>query len=228
MVVSFHADEITSIGSTINVMSFNDTLGDAAAHLSANDNILQPVIASAGIATIRPHKNYYWSLVSSIISQQLSVKAAHSIEQRFLSLFDDPVPPPQAILEKSVEELRSAGLSNAKANYIRDLAQHVIDGRLKFDALDAQTNDTITAELMDVKGIGEWTTHMFLIFCMGRLDVLAHGDLGIRNGIRNLYNLSAVPSPEDVDDLANKNNWHPYASVACWYVWQSLKNKPMV
>jgi DNA-3-methyladenine glycosylase II len=201
-------------------------LKNAAAHLAKYDPILAPIIKQAGLATISPHRNYYWALVDSIISQQLSVKAASTIEGRFQALFTSEIPEPTAILEKSIEELRSVGLSNAKAHYIHDLAQHIVDGRLRFDQLDSQSNEAIITELTDVKGIGEWTAHMFLIFCMGRLDVLAPGDLGIRNGIRALYGLADVPSPQQVSDIAQTNNWHPYESVACWYVWRSLDNKP--
>jgi DNA-3-methyladenine glycosylase II len=132
----------------------------------------------------------------------------------------------KAILEKTVEELRSVGLSRPKANYIKDLAQHIIDGKLKFDLFESQTNEEIIAQLIDVKGIGEWTAHMFLIFCMGRLDILPVGDLGIRNGIRALYGFDDIPTPQQIVELAENNNWKPYESVASWYVWQSLNNSP--
>jgi DNA-3-methyladenine glycosylase II len=108
------------------------------------------------------------------------------------------------------------------------LAQHILDGKLKFDLFDVLDNQEIIQELVAVRGIGEWTAHMFLIFCMGRLDVLATGDLGIRNGIRALYALPVVPTPSQVSEIAETNAWHPYESVACWYVWQSLDNMPAV
>lgn len=201
-------------------------LQKAADHLSQHDAVLAAVIKRAGLAELKPHKDYYGALVNSIISQQLSVKAAAAIERRFRDLFGGKIPAPAAILEKSVEELRSAGLSNAKANYVRDLAQHVLDGKVRFDKLDSQTNDEIILELTDVKGIGEWTAHMFLMFCMGRLDVLPVGDLGIKNGIRDLYALKDSPSPDQIREIAAKNNWHPYESVASWYIWHSLDNAP--
>ena len=99
---------------------------------------------------------------------------------------------------------------------------------MQFDHLDTLSNQQVIAELTAVKGIGEWTAHMFLIFCMGRLDVLATGDLGIKNGIRKPYQLDHLPSPEDIIALATRNHWHPYESVACWYIWQSLDNAPKV
>jgi DNA-3-methyladenine glycosylase II len=198
----------------------------ALAHLRKNDPVLAGIIGNAGPPTITPHTNYYWELIDSIISQQLSVKAARTIEGRFQALFGEEFPAPEAILEKSVEELRGVGLSNAKANYIRDLAQHILDGSLKFDAFDKQTNDEIIKELTAVKGIGVWTAHMFLIFCMGRLDILPVGDLGIRSGIRQLYGFNDLPTPQEITDLAEKNKWHPYESVASWYIWHSLDNQP--
>ena len=214
-----------TINSMIRIASPTE-LQRAATYLSKHDPILKPVIARAGLSTITPHKNYYWKLIESIISQQLSVKAADTIEGRFKALFNEALPSPEAILAVPLEQLRAAGLSGAKANYIRDLAQHVLDGKLKFDHFDGLSNNEIIAELIAVKGIGEWTAHMFLMFCMGRLDILATGDLGIRNGIRALYGLADAPSPEQVKAVARANHWHPYESVACWYVWHSLDNKP--
>lgn len=198
----------------------------AAAYLSKQDPVLAPIIKQIGPCTIAPHRNYYWELIDSIISQQLSVKAAATIEKRFQNLFEEEFPSPAAILAKTVEELRTAGLSNAKALYIRDLAQHVLDGKLEFEKFDDLDNVTIITELAAVKGIGEWTAHMFLMFCMGRMDVLPIGDLGIRNGTRALYGLADVPTPTQVTEIAIKNNWHPYESIASWYVWKSLDNEP--
>lgn len=201
-------------------------LKKAAQHLSKHDPVLAPIIKRVGLATIYPHRNYYWELVDSIISQQLSVKAARSIERRFQELFGSEYPEPEAIVKRSLEELRAVGLSTNKARYIHDLAHHVLDGRIRFDQLDRLSNEAVMSELTDVKGVGEWTAHMFLIFCMGRLDVLAVGDLGIRNGIRSLYALADLPSPQEVQDIAAMYSWHPFESVACWYVWQSLDNVP--
>lgn len=204
------------------------TLREAAAHLSAYDPVLSPIINTAGVANITPSEDYYQELVDSIISQQLSVKAAHTIEKRFCGLFGDEnqFPPPEQILTKSIEDMRGAGMSNAKAKYVRDLAQHVIDGKLKFDHFKSLSNDEITRELVAVKGIGEWTAHMFLMFCMGRLDILPVGDLGIKNGIQKLYKLDHLPTSTDIEEIATKNHWHPYTSVACWYIWHSLDNVP--
>jgi DNA-3-methyladenine glycosylase II len=201
-------------------------LTKAAKQLSRHDPLLAPVIKQAGLAELKPHTDYYSALVDSIIGQQLSVKAAAAIKRRFRGLFDDKLPAPAAILSKSVDELRAAGLSGAKAKYIRDLAQHVLDHKLDFTKLNMLSNDEIVTELTDVKGIGEWTAHMFLMFCMGRLDVLPVGDLGIRNGVRDLYGFRDAPTPDQIREIAVKYHWHPYESAASWYVWEYLDNAP--
>lgn len=199
------------------------SLISAAKHLSRLDALLAVVIKASPACTIKPHQNYYQELVESIISQQLSVKAARSILLKFLDLFENTFPTPEQILAKTVEELRTAGLSNAKARYIQDLAQHVQSKQLNLNILNTLSNDGIIKELTAVKGIGEWTAHMFLMFAMGRLDVLPHGDLGIKNGIQKLYSLDHLPTPAEVQAIALENNWSPYESVASWYIWQSLE-----
>lgn len=198
----------------------------ALTHLAANDPIMGALIDRHPKPNFIKHTNYYHELIDSIISQQLSVKAAHTIEGRFKDLFGGTFPSPEEILSKDIEELRAVGLSRPKAGYIQDLARKIIDGTISFDAIDTFSNDEIIAELTKVKGIGVWTVHMFLMFCMGRLDVLPTGDLGIKNGIKRLYELDTIPEPRDIELLAEKNNWQPYESVASWYIWQSLDNAP--
>ncbi len=199
---------------------------EAAQHLSEVDPIIASIIKSSPLPAFEPHTNYYQELVESIISQQLSVKAAATIVKRFLGLFNTPFPTPEDILSVDVETYRGVGLSRQKAGYIRDLAEKVIDGTVQFDHLDTATNQEIIDELTKVKGVGVWTVHMFLLFCMGRLDVLPTGDLGIRNGIQKLYDLEQRPSPETIEAIAHDNQWHPYASIASWYIWHSLDNAP--
>lgn len=201
---------------------------EAAAYLSDVDSALRPVIERVGLCTIRPNEDYYQELVDAIISQQLSVHAARSIEGRFRDLFGGMFPTPEQILTTDVETLRGIGFSRAKGACVLDLAQHVVDGKVQFDHLDALSNDEVIAELTAVKGIGTWTAHMFLMFCMGRTDVLPVGDLGIRNGIRKLYGFADAPTPDQITELAAKNKWHPYESIASWYVWQSLDNAPAI
>lgn len=198
----------------------------ALKHLHGSDVIIGELIERYPKPSLTPHSNYYHELVDSIISQQLSVKAARTIEGRFKNLFGDEFPSPEQILACDIETLRGAGLSRQKASYIQDLAQKIIDGDVVFDTLDSLSNDEIIEELTRVKGIGVWTVHMFLMFCMGRLDVLPTGDLGIRNGIKQLYKFDHLPESREIELLAKKNNWAPYESVASCYIWASLDNMP--
>lgn len=192
----------------------------------AYDPILGGVIKNAPLPAFIPHKNYYQELVESIISQQLSVKAAATILKRFKELFSTDFPVPEDLLATDIEVLRSVGLSRQKASYIKDLATRVLEGSVQFSHLDSLSNQEVIDELVQIKGVGVWTVHMFLLFCMGRLDVLPTGDLGIKNGIYKLYALPEKPSPQDMEMIALNNSWHPYESVASWYVWHSLDNQP--
>ena len=196
----------------------------ATEHLSTNDPRMALLIAQFPAPGFVPHTDYYRELVESIISQQLSVKAAATITKRFVDSFGH-FPSPTDILSRSPEELRAVGLSGQKASYIQDLAAKVLDGSVQFDHLSDLTNEQIVAELTSVRGIGEWTVHMFLMFCMGRLDVLPAGDLGIRNAIAMNYGLANC-TPADVTRVATENGWNPYESVASRYLWLSLDNAP--
>jgi DNA-3-methyladenine glycosylase II len=208
------------------LLNMEEVMQKAAEHLAKNDPVLAPVIKRAGLCAIRPVKSndYYWELVDAIISQQLSVKAARSIEERFKALYPGTLPTPDQILVTPDENLRKVGLSGAKVKYVKSLAEHIRDGKLELELLNKLSNLEVSRELTAVKGIGEWTSHMFLIFAMARLDVLAIGDLGIKAGIQKLYGLPSLPAPEEITKLAQKNNWHPYESVACWYVWHAKDN----
>lgn len=200
----------------------------AADYLRANDPTLAEVINKAPLPAFVPHKKYYQELVESIISQQLSVKAAATILKRFKELFSADFPAPEDILATDIEILRGVGLSRQKASYIKDLAARVLDGSVQFSHLDFLSNQEVIGELVQIKGVGIWTVHMFLLFCMGRLDVLPTGDLGIKNGIFKLYDLPVKPTPEEIEMVALDNNWHPFESVASWYVWHSLDNQPVL
>jgi DNA-3-methyladenine glycosylase II len=205
---------------------FQEQLEAAMRHLVDADPVLALIIADAPLPDFTPHTDYYQALVNSIIGQQLSVKAAATIKKRFVDLFDGRYPSPEQILTRDTDHLRSVGLSRPKAGYIQDLARHILDGSVRFDTIDTLSNEEIIGELTAVKGIGEWTVHMFLLFCMGRLDVLPTGDLGVRSGIKKLYGFDQLPTPDEVREVAAKNNWHPYESVASWYIWRSLDNAP--
>jgi DNA-3-methyladenine glycosylase II len=206
-------------------MNYSQELKRGCDHLRRHDPVMAELIDQFGLPTLAPHTNYYQELVGSIISQQLSVKAAATIQGRFVALFGH-FPAPGEILERDIDELRNVGLSGQKTIYIRDLAARILDGSVRFDHLAGRSNDEIIAELTAVKGIGVWTVHMFLLFCMGRLDVLAVGDLGIKNAVTKLYGFNQTCTSADIVAIASKNNWAPYESIACWYAWRSLDNKP--
>jgi len=207
-------------------MSFEKKLEKAAEYLAAHDKTLAPVIAASGPCRIAPHSDHYGELVSNIVGQQLSTKAAYAIWQRVLALFDGKMPTPEQLIKIDGQKLRDVGLSWNKVKYVKDIAQHILDGRLDMEHIATMPNDQLIEQLTAVKGIGEWSAHMYMMFGLGRLDILPVGDLGIRKAAQNLYGLKELPSPEQLITIANKNNWHPYESVASWYLWQSLDNNP--
>ena len=204
----------------------------ASAHLRAVDPVLRELIDRLGelppraAPVSRPTPGeHYAGLVRTIVGQQLSTRAAAAIWQRLLGHFDDRPPSPQEILAADPEALRAAaGLSRAKTTYLRSLAEHVIDGSLELDRLDALDDDAVIAELVAVKGIGEWSAHMFLMFQLERADVLAPGDLGIRKGIQIAYGLEAMPTPAEVIAIAEP--WRPYRTAACLYLWRAIDAPP--
>jgi DNA-3-methyladenine glycosylase II len=205
----------------------------ALTHLRAADPILgalidrlAPTVPALELRRSRRPRDHYAGLVRTICGQQLSTRAANAIWQRLLTFFDGELPTPAAILAADPEELRSAaGLSRAKTVYLRSLAEHVVSGKLELDRLEALDDDTVMAELTAVKGIGEWSAHMFLMFQLGRPDVLAPGDLGIRKAIQIVYGLATMPEPAEVIALAEP--WRPYRTVACHYLWGSIDTKPV-
>lgn len=207
--------------------AFLTALDTGTKHLAKHDPILQTVIAEHGPCTIRPHTDYYVSLLSAIIGQQLSVKASDTILRRFLALYENLPPTPEQIMHTDTETLRGIGISYAKITYIKDLAAHCIDGSLDLEHISQLENHAIIQELTAVKGIGVWSAHMFLIFCLGRLDILPVGDLGVRKAMQQLYDFAALPSPSEMEAIAEKYAWQPYASIACWYLWRSLENTPV-
>ncbi len=207
-------------------MGFEQKLRQAEKHLSKNDKRLAPIIKASGPCRIKPHTDRYGELVGSIVGQQLSAKAAATIWRRILDLFDGKMPTPKQLLEIDGQKLRDAGCSWPKVGYMKDLAQHVLDKRLDLEHISTMPNDQLIEQLTAVKGLGEWSAHMFMIFGLGRLDVLPVGDLGIRKAMMNLYSLKELPDPAMCVTIANKNKWHPYESVAAWYLWQSVDNSP--
>jgi DNA-3-methyladenine glycosylase II len=167
----------------------------------------------------------YGALVRSIVGQQLSTKAARTIYERLIELFDGHTPTPAELLEADPEDIRGAGLSRPKVAYLRDLAEHVEDGELELERLAELPDEEVSAQLTAIKGLGQWTADMFLIFHLGRPDVLPVGDLGIRRAVEGLYGLSELPSPAELEGIAEP--WRPHRSLACLYLWRSLDNAPV-
>jgi DNA-3-methyladenine glycosylase II len=163
--------------------------------------------------------------VRAIVGQQLSTKAAAAIYRRLADRFGGREPTPQEILADDPEELRAVGLSRAKVTFLRSLAEHVIEGSLELSSLDELPDEEVIAELTAVKGIGVWSAHMFLIFHLGRPDVLAVGDLGIRRAMMLAYGLEGLPSPAAMEEIAER--WRPHRTLACRYLWRSLENEPI-
>ena len=176
--------------------------------------------------TVRgPRPTHFGALVRSIVGQQVSTHAARAIHERLLARFGGEEPTPEQVLAEDPEELRTAaGLSRAKTAYLRSLAEHVVDGSLDLDRLESLPDEEIVAELVAVKGIGEWSAHMFLMFQLKRPDVLAVGDLGIRRAVERAYGLPDLPSATELTELAEP--WRPHRTHACMLLWASLDNAP--
>jgi DNA-3-methyladenine glycosylase II len=166
----------------------------------------------------------YGALLRAIVGQQLSTKAARTIYLRVCALFGDTTPSPEQLLEANEEDLRGAGLSGRKVEYIRDLATHVLDGELELDRLGELSDEEAIAELVAVRGLGQWTAEMFLLFHLGRPDVLSGGDLGIRKAIQVEYELEEMPAPQRVLEIGEP--WRPHRSLASLYLWESLASVP--
>jgi len=207
-------------------MAFQQKLRQAEQHISRNDKYLAAVIVASGPCTIKPHTDHYGELVSGIVGQQLSTKAAATIWKRVLDLFGGKMPTPEQLLKIEDQKLRDTGLSWAKVGYVKDLAEHIRDKRLDLDHISTMPNQQLIEQLTAVKGLGEWSAHMFMMFGLGRLDILPVGDLGIKKSIMMLYRLDNMPDPAKIRTIAKDNSWHPYESVAAWYLWQSLDNNP--
>jgi DNA-3-methyladenine glycosylase II len=201
----------------------------ALAALRAADPVMARLIDANGAAVRkdlgreRP-RDAYGTLVRAIVGQQLSSKAAATIHKRVLDLFDGHTPTPRQLLEVDAELLREAGLSRAKAAYLRDLAQHVEDRELELERLPELPDEEVAAQLTAIKGLGQWTADMFLMFHLGRPDVLPVGDQGIRRAMQVEYGLRKLPDAQRMRKLARP--WRPYRTLACLYLWSSLDNTP--
>lgn len=194
----------------------------ARAHLSKADPVLARIIAEVGPLGIQPRRERFQALARAIIFQQLAGAAASAIYGRFVALFPGAdFPTPEQVLAKTVPELRAVGLSEKKALYIRDLAEHIRDGKLNFHRFHAMSDDEIIEHLTMVKGIGKWTAEMFLMFNLGRPDVMPADDLGVQNAIKRHYRMRQRPNRKRL--LKHAERWRPYRTAAAWYLWQSLR-----
>ena len=201
----------------------DDKWRQAEDYLREKDPLLIPFIDKYSPCKLKEGQDYFDNLCESIICQQISTKAAESIMVRFRNLFQTGVATAVELLALRDEALRTAGLSPQKVKYVRDLAEKVSTGLVKLDQVKELTNSEIEKQLLLVKGIGPWTVTMFLIFALNRTDILPTGDLGIRKAMQNIYNLPDLPDSETMREIAAP--WHPYESVASWYLWRSLENK---
>lgn len=200
-----------------------DPWNKARLHLQRSDEVLRPVIKSVGPCTLKPYRDLFGALASSIISQQISRKAADSIKAKLIAGPCKGKLSPEAILAASEEELRAAGLSTSKRLSLVDLATHVESGALPLTKLRRLPDDEVITKLVPVRGIGVWTAQMFLMFSLGRPDVLPVDDYGLKSAIKKLYGHDDLPKKEAIQTLAEP--WKPFRSIATWYLWRSLDTK---
>ncbi len=193
---------------------------EAIDHLKQSDPVLSGIIDRVGDYRIQFRDPDFATLVKSIVYQQLSGRVASVIYGRLVRAAGETITP-ERILQLRPSRMRSLGLSTQKTAYIRDLARHARDGNVVFHDLAGLPDGDVIDRLTQVKGIGVWTVHMFLIFALRRPDVLPTGDLGIRNAIRKAYELPELPTPAEIELMAEK--WRPYCTVASWYLWRSLE-----
>ncbi len=191
-------------------------------HLQQCDPVLAAIIENVGRYRMDYAPPTFHNLARSIVYQQLSGKAAATIFGRLVAAASDPLRP-ETVLAMTLPQMRLLGLSQQKAAYVSDLAARTASGEVRFEKLPRLTDERIIAELTQVKGIGVWTVHMFLMFALRRPNVLPVGDLGIRNAIKRAYNLDEAPTATEIERIAEP--WHPYCSVASWYLWRSLEQK---
>ena len=205
----------------IDPSSLDQAIREAEHYLAHADPVMRRLIARHGPCPLAEREfEPFHMLANSIISQQLSTKAAATIKQRVGELVGVPFQT-EKVLAVSSEKLRDAGLSQAKAGYIRELAARVVDGRLIFDELMAIEDEAVIEKLIEANGIGRWTAEMFLLFGLKRLDVLALGDAGLQRSARILYG-KRRKSETLLRRVAEA--WKPYRSIACWYLWRSLED----
>src|SRR5205085_523566 len=196
----------------------------AVAHLKKSDPVLSAIIKRIGPCCMEFGPPEFHSLAEAIIYQQLNGKAAITIFKRFAALAGEPLTP-EGILKLSDEQMRSVGLSKQKSSYLKDMAERAARGELDFTRLPKMSDDEVIKHLTQVKGVGVWTAHMFLMFTLRRPNVLPTGDFGVQMAIKKHYKKRKLPKPEQMEKIAKR--WEPYRSIACWYLWRSLDVKTM-
>jgi DNA-3-methyladenine glycosylase II len=193
-------------------------------HLKKCDPVLCAIIKQVGTYRMQYSPAEFSSLAEAILYQQLNGAAAAMIWKRFIALAGQPLTP-EGILKLTDEQLRGVGLSKQKSSYLKDLASKTASGLLDFSKLMELSDDEVIKHLSQVKGIGVWTAHMFLIFSLRRLNVLPTGDYGVQMAFKKHYKKRKLPKPKDMEKIARA--WEPYRSVACWYMWRSLDIKTL-
>ena len=184
------------------------------------DPILGKIIDNVGDYSLKRRNHHFAVLVESIISQQLATKAAEAIFRRFTKLYPK-FPTATQILATRRSKLRKTGISGMKIDYLKDLARNIEDGKLKIKSLPKMSDEQVIEQLTQIKGIGRWTAEMFLIFSLGRQDVLPVHDLGLKKAVQFAFSLPQLPKPKEVEKLGER--WKPYRSIATWYLWKSLQ-----
>ena len=194
----------------------------AVLHLKKSDPVLRAIIERVGPCRMEFGPAEFSSLAEAIVYQQLNGKAAVTIFRRFAALAGEPITP-EGILKLSDEQLRSVGLSKQKSAYLKDLAAKTASGVLDFSRLPELPDEEVIKHLTQVKGIGVWTAHMFLMFSLRRPNVLPTGDYGVQMAVKKHYKRRKLPKSKDLEKIARA--WEPYRSIACWYMWRSLDIK---
>jgi DNA-3-methyladenine glycosylase II len=191
----------------------------SANKLAEIDSRFKRLISEFGYPVFNQDSSYFEALLKNIIYQQLSGKAAKTIYNRFLKLFQSATYlSPNEVLNTPIEHIRAAGLSNQKVTYILDLSKKYSEGSLQLDVLNEKTNKEISDQLIEVKGIGQWTADIFLMFTLNREDVFPLGDLGVKKGVAIIENLPELPTEKDMAKISEK--WQPYRTIAAWYMWK--------
>ena len=186
----------------------------------SEDRKLGPLVKKIGPCTMRITKNPYQTLVEAIIYQQLSEASATAITKRFLEIYGK-FPTPKQVIDTSNKRLKNTGISSVKINYIKGLSKQILQKKIEFNKIAKLNDEQVTAELTKIKGVGNWTAQIYLMFCLQRKDVLPVDDLGIKKGIRDLFSLKELPTTKTVEKFSER--WRPNRSIACWYMWKNQR-----